>query len=73
MSAPKLPRDRLCRWLGNRWETMRELAIALERESAQMQLEMHLGKVQDGVFDELSEQALRRVRKMLDQANRGRS
>lgn len=27
-----LPPDPLCKWLGHRWETMQELAIALERE-----------------------------------------
>lgn len=27
-----LPPDPLCKWLGHRWESMKELAIALERE-----------------------------------------
>lgn len=32
-----LPPDPLCKWLGNRWETMQELATALEREQMVMQ------------------------------------
>lgn len=27
-----LPQDPLCKWLGHRWESMQELAIAIERE-----------------------------------------
>ena len=72
MSAPILPRDALCRWLGDRWETMAELAAALERELTPMQLERQLGREPAVSVKAMDTAAVRRVRRMLEEADRKR-